>query len=80
MNVQISRTDSNEINLAKENIVEGNKIIGKNKEILIFDRNYPSIEFFNWLEENEKKFVMRLSSNDYIKERENIKSKVKKKT
>jgi len=75
VNVQINRTDSNEINLAKENIVEGNKIIGKNKEILIFDRNYPSIEFFNWLEENEKKFVMRLSSNDYIKERENMKSK-----
>lgn len=75
MNVQINRTDSNEINLAKENIVEGNNIIGKNKEILIFDRNYPSIEFFNWLEENEKKFVMRLSSNDYIKERENMKSK-----
>ncbi len=75
VNVQINRTDSNEINLAKENIVEGNRIIGKNKEILIFDRNYPSIEFFNWLEENEKKFVMRLSSNDYIKERENMKSK-----
>lgn len=74
LNVQINRTDSNEINLAKENIVEGNKIIGKNKEILIFDRNYPSMEFFNWLEENEKKFVMRLSSNDYIKERESMKS------
>lgn len=54
LNVQINRTDSNEINLAKENIVEGNKIIWKNKEILIFDRNYPSMEFFNWLEENEK--------------------------
>lgn len=32
------------------------------------------MEFFNWLEENEKKFVMRLSSNDYIKERESMKS------
>lgn len=74
LNVQINRTDSKEINLAKENIVEGSKIIGKNKEILIFDRNYPSMEFFNWLEENEKKFVMRLSSNDYIKERESMKS------
>ena len=74
LNVQINKTYSNEINLAKENILEGNKIIGKNKEILIFDRNYPSMEFFNWLEENKKKFVMRLSSNDYIKERESMKS------
>ena len=40
--------------------------------MIILDRGYPSIELFNWLERQEKKFVMRLSSNDYIREREEM--------
>ena len=61
--------------MAKRNIAEIKEIIGNNKELLILDRGYPSIEFFNWLEKNEKKFLMRLSSNDYIKEKSNMKTK-----
>lgn len=74
LDVEIDRVDSNETNLAKRNIETIQEIIGKNNELLIFDRGYPSIELFNWLETQKKKFVMRLSSNDYIKEREEMTS------
>ena len=63
--MEIDRVDSNETKLAKRNIESI-------QEIIIFNRGYPSIELFNWLEKQEKKFVMRLSSNDYIKEREEM--------
>lgn len=74
LDVEIDRVDSNETNLAKRNIEAIQEILGENKEILILDRGYPSIELFNWLEKHNKKFVMRLSSNDYIKEREEMTS------
>lgn len=74
LDVEIDRVDSNETNLAKRNIEEIEEILGENKEIIILDRGYPSIELFNWLEKREKKFVMRLSSNDYVKEREEMRS------
>ena len=32
--------------------------------------NYPSIELINFLEKNRVKYLFRLSSNDYKKERE----------
>lgn len=72
LDVEIDRVDSNETRLAKKNIEAIQEIIGKNKEIIIFDRGYPLIEIFNWLEKQGKKFVMRLSSNDYIKEKEEM--------
>ena len=72
LDVEIDRIDSNETRLAKKNIEVIQEIIEKNKEIIIFDRGYPSIELFNWLEKQGKKFVMKLSSNDYIKEKEEM--------
>ena len=72
--VEIDKVDSNETNLAKRNIESLQEILGENKELIILDRGYPSIELFNWLEKQEKKFVMRLSSNDYVKEREEMTS------
>lgn len=72
LDVAIDRVDSNETNLAKRNIEEIQEILGENKELIILDRGYPSIELFNWLEKQEKKFVMRLSSNDYLEERKEM--------
>ena len=59
LDVQIDRVDSNETDMAKRNIAEMEEIIG----------------LFNWLEKKNKKFLMRLSSNDYIKERNNMKTR-----
>lgn len=72
LDVEIDIVDSNETKLAKRNIEAIQEIIEKNKEIIIFDRGYPSIELFNWLEKQRNKFVMRLSRNDYIKEKEEM--------
>lgn len=66
VDVEIDKVDSNETNLAKKNIESVKEILGENKELIILDRGYPSIELFNWLEKQEKKFVMRLSSNVII--------------
>jgi len=38
-------------------------------KIFIFDRGYRSIEFFHYLVKKEEKFVFRIRSNDYKKEK-----------
>jgi hypothetical protein len=37
--------------------------------IIVFDRGYSSIEFARFLEKNSIKYLFRLSSNDYKKEK-----------
>lgn len=49
------------------------EIIGKEKILIIFDRNYPSIEFFYWLEKRNIKFLMRLRGKDYKEEKQQMK-------
>ena len=44
-------------------------IIGTQKLLLICDRGYPSLEFFQHLEQRNIRFVMRLKSKDYKAER-----------
>ena len=43
------------------------------KNLFVFDRNYPSIELYELLNERHAKFIMRLSVNDYINERKQMK-------
>lgn len=71
LDLQIGKVNSSEPPLAKENI-QMLKRIYKDKCIIIFDRGYPGIEFYRYLEENNIKFIMRTSSNDYKKEKENM--------
>jgi hypothetical protein len=44
------------------------------KKIFIFDRGYRSIEFFHYLIEKEEKFVFRLRTKDYKKEKLKLRS------
>ena len=74
IDTQISNVNDSEIELAKKNIEACMEIIEKNNILVVLDRGYPSIEFFDWLNERNIKFLMRLSPNDYIKERENMKT------
>ncbi len=73
IDTQIANINVSEIELAKKNIETCEKIIGQNKIIVVLDRGYPSIELFEWLNERNIKFLMRLSPNDYIKERNEMK-------
>ena len=69
VDVEIDKYSASEIELAKRNIEKMIEIIGKEKILIIFDRNYPSIEFFYWLEKRNIKFLMRLRGKDYKEEK-----------
>lgn len=71
LDLQIGKVNASEPQLAKDNI-QMLKRIYKDKCIIIFDRGYPGIEFYRYLEENNIKFIMRTSSNDYKKEKQDM--------
>lgn len=73
VDVEIDKYNASEIELAKRNIEKMIEIIGKEKILIIFDRNYPSIEFFYWLEKRNIKFLMRLRGKDYKEEKQQMK-------
>ena len=73
VDVEINKYSASEIELAKRNIEKMIEIIGKEKILIIFDRNYPSIEFFYWLEKRNIKFLMRLRGKDYKEEKQQMK-------
>ena len=73
VDVEIDKYSASEIELAKRNIEKMIEIIGKEKILIIFDRNYPSIEFFYWLEKRNIKFLMRLRGKDYKEEKQQMK-------
>jgi hypothetical protein len=64
----LGRCDDNERELAIKNIeklksIENSKI----KDLILFDRGYPSIAFISWLIKKDIKFLMR-SSSGFLKE------------
>lgn len=70
LNLQIGSIKTSESELAKENIYAARNILPDTDFIVVFDRWYTSIELINFLEKNRVKYLLRLSSNDYKKERE----------
>lgn len=68
VDVSIKPYKTSEIEMAKENILKLKQIIDYNKIIIMLDRNYPSIEFFDFLENNNIKFVVRIKKTDYKQE------------
>ena len=71
---KIDKYSKSEKVLAKENIENALKIVDAKDIIVIFDRNYSSLEFFLWLKEHNLKFIMRLSESYYKKERNEMKT------
>ena len=74
LDIEIDKYTQSEKTLAKKNIENALKIINPEKLIVIFDRNYASIEFFLWLQEHNLKFMIRLKNDYYKKEQASMKS------
>lgn len=70
LDIQIGDIGKSESELAKLNIQASKDILSKHPVIVIFDREYPSIEMVHFLEKNKIIYLFRLPSNAYKKERE----------
>jgi len=65
---------SSEIEDAKAHIEAIKEIVGEKPALIMFDRNYASLEFANFLEKSGIKYLIRLHKNDYEEERARMKS------
>jgi hypothetical protein len=65
LDIGLHHFKSSEIEEAREHIAELKKIIGKQPALIIFDRNYVSLEFMNYLEKTGIKYLIRLHSGNY---------------
>jgi hypothetical protein len=63
---------SSEIADAKEHITALKEITGGRKALIIFDRNYASLEFIDFLEKTGIFYLIRLHSTDYKEEIERM--------
>lgn len=61
--------------LAKKNIENAGKIINLENCIIIFDRGYPGIDLIWYLEKLKIKYIFRLQTKMYEKEKNSMKSK-----
>ena len=68
LDVQIDKYSSSEKTLAKRNIEKAKEILNDKEMIIIFDRNYASLEMFLWLNKRNIKFVIRMVDNFYKNE------------
>lgn len=75
IDIEIDRYTEDETKLAKKNIEKMLEIIKEEEIIVIFDRGYPALDFYYWLEEKGIKFLMRMKKTNYKKEVEEMKTK-----
>jgi hypothetical protein len=72
LDIDISNCNSGELESAKKHIISLKEILGEREILIIFDRNYPSLEFIDFLERYGVKYLIRLSSIDYKYEVSNM--------
>ena len=60
--------------LAKKNIENTQKILKLEKSIIIFDRGYPGIDLIWYLEKRKIKYIFRLQTSMYEKEKKSMKT------
>jgi len=74
VNALITDCGKGEDTLAYENIENAKEIIDLRKSIIIFDRGYPSVELIMHLEKNGIKYICRLQSQMYEREKRGMKT------
>lgn len=73
LDMQAGSIKDSESELAQTTISNARAIIGNIPVIVLFERGYPGLKLINWLEKQNVKYLFRLSSNDYKKERSQMK-------
>lgn len=74
LDMQLGSIYDSETELAVANIMRAKEIVGGIPIIVLFDRGYPGLKLINTLDEMGIKYLFRLSSNDYKKERSEMES------
>ena len=74
LDVGIHTYKDSEIEEAKEHIAALKEIVGERPVVIMFDRNYASLEFVDFLEKSGVKYLIRLHNGDYTAERAGMKS------
>lgn len=74
VDISIKPYKTSEIEMAKENILKVKQLIYHKKIIIMLDRNYPSLELFDFLENNSINFVVRIKKTDYKREQLQLKN------
>jgi len=74
LDMQLGSIYDSEPKLAVANIMRAKELTGDIPIIVLFDRGYPGLKLMNTLDEMGIKYIFRLSSNDYKKERREMKN------
>lgn len=73
LDIEIAHISDSENELAKRNLKRLKEMDIRQPILIIFDRGYPSIELIDFLKMEGLHYLIRLSSNDYIAERNQMK-------
>jgi len=74
LDIGIHHYRDSEIEEAKAHIKEMKEAVGDRRVLIMFDRNYASLEFVNYLEKYGVKYLIRLHKVNYKAERADMKS------
>lgn len=74
LDIEVDHISVSENELAKRNIKHLGEMGIRQPVLAVFDRGYPSIEFIDFLETEGIHYLIRLSSNDYKAERNQMQS------
>ena len=74
LDIGIHHYRDSEIEEAREHISVLKETIGNRSALIMFDRNYASLEFANFLEKSGIKYLIRLHETDFKAERDGMRS------
>lgn len=72
LDLQIMHSNTSEMKAAKNNLNAFARINIDFPKLILFDRNYPSVEFINILESTGISYIIRVKSSCYIQERKEL--------
>jgi len=74
LDIGVHHYRDSEIEEARANILALKEIVNEKPVLVMFDRNYASLEFIDFLDKSGVKYLIRLHENDFKSEREKMKN------